>query len=139
MIAGVVVLLLFIATMHRLGKRMVADARADDPAVQQLMTTGGRARAIVTSVEPTGLTVNNQHVQRRVGLRLEPLDGSPPFETARKMFFLRPQAPNLGDVWLAWYDRSDPMRYALGVPDELDPADIPAFREFGIPHPLDDG
>ena len=45
--------------------------------------------------------------------------------------------PRVGDVWPSWYSPTDPNMFAVGMPDGASPEQIPLFREFGIPHPLD--
>lgn len=127
----------FIWLMRRVGQRMVGTSEEDAKLIQHLMTTGVRARATVAAATPTGLTVNNFHVQLDVDFWLEPLDGSPRFEASKQMFLLETQFPRIGDVWPAWFDRQDPTVFVVGAPGKLDPAQIPMYREFGIRHPLD--
>jgi hypothetical protein len=45
--------------------------------------------------------------------------------------------PRVGDVWPCWYNPADPSEFAVGMPDGASQEQIPVFREFGIPHPLD--
>ena len=40
-------------------------------------------------------------------------------------------------MWPSWYSPTDPNLFAVGMPDGASPEQIPLFREFGIPHPLD--
>ncbi|NND74680.1 MAG: hypothetical protein HKN44_06695 [Ilumatobacter sp.] len=127
----------FIFLMRRVGKNMVGTSKADAAEIQRLQTLGRRARATLTSITPTGLTVNNFNVQCNVAFWLTPLDGSPPFEQHKKIFFLETQFPRQGDTWPAWYDPGDLTKFAVGSPGKLDPAQIPLYREFGIEHPLD--
>lgn len=127
----------FIVLMGRVGGRMTTLSDDDIQKIEQLQATGGRARATLTTVQPTGLTVNNFNVQCNVGFWLTPLDGSDPFEGTKKMFFLQTQFPRQGDTWPAWYDLSDHSLFAVGSPEKLDPSQIPIYREFGIKHPLD--
>jgi len=128
----------FIILMRRVGKNMVSTSPADQEKIDRLTTSGERARATLTAIVPTGLTVNNFNVQCEVHFWIEPLSGAAPFEASKKMFFLETQFPRQGDTWPAWFDRTDPSTFAVGAPGKLDPAQIPLYREFGIEHPLDD-
>ena len=119
------------------GKRMMGTSKADEAKIERLMTTGSKARATLTAITPTGLTVNNFNVQVNVDFWLEPLDGSPPFEASKKIFCLETQFPRQGDVWPSWYDPADHSTFAVGSPGKLDPQQIALYREFGIEHPLD--
>lgn len=103
----------------------------------QLTQTGRKARATILRVEPTGMVVNNINIQCWVTFRLQPLDGGPITEGRKKVLINQTQMPRAGDVWPAWIDPSDPATFAVGMPQGADPAQIPLFREFGIPHPLD--
>lgn len=127
----------FIVLMRRVGRRMVGTSEEDIAEINRLQTVGRRARATLASITPTGLTVNNFNVQCDVSFWLTPLDGSPPFEETKRMFFLETQFPRQGDVWPAWYDPDEPSKFAVGSPGKLDPSQIPLYREFGIEHPLD--
>ncbi len=104
---------------------------------QQLYATGRKARAMITNVQSTGLIINHLNVQCDVSFQLTPLDGSPPFTGQKRMTINQTEMPRVGDVWPAWIDRSDPSVFAVGKPDGASPEQIPLFREFGIPHPLD--
>ena len=112
-------------------------SKADIETINRLTTSGSKARATLTSIVPTGLTVNNFNVQVEISFWLEPLDGSPEFEGTKKMFVLETQLPRQGDIWPAWFDPADHSTFAVGAPGKLDPAQIELYREFGIEHPLD--
>lgn len=103
----------------------------------QLTQTGRKARATILRVEPTGMVVNNINIQCWVTFRLQPLDGGPITEGRKKILINQVQMPRAGDVWPAWIDPTDPQEFAVGMPQGADPSQIPLFREFGIPHPLD--
>ena len=103
----------------------------------QLTQTGRKARATFLRVEPTGMVVNNINIQCWVTFRLQPLDGGQITEGRKKMLINQTQMPRAGDVWPAWIDPANPQTFAVGMPQGADPAQIPLFREFGIPHPLD--
>lgn len=126
------------AFARRVGKNLTQPSDEDIAAINRLTETGTRARATLTSIRPTGLTINNFNVQVEVSFWLEPLDGSPEFEGTKKMFFLETQFPRQGDVWPAWFDPADRATFAVAVPHKLDTDQIAMYREFGIEHPLDD-
>ncbi len=136
-IGGPLLTIAFIIMMRRVGKRMVGTSDEDAAEIKRLQAVGRRARATLASISPTGLTVNNFNVQCDVAFWLTPLDGSPPFEETKRMFFLETQFPRQGDIWPAFYDPADPSKFAVAAPGKLDPAQIPMYREFGIEHPLD--
>ncbi len=138
-VVSIVVTLGFTFSVQHFVKRKLGGSKADHEKIARLQAEGAKARARVTGVKPTGLTLNNHHVQCLVHFQMEPLDGSPPFAAQKKMFFFETQFPRQGDAWPSWYDRADPSTFAVGVPDTLDAAQIPVYREFGIPHPLDTG
>lgn len=120
-----------------LTRRMLGTSKSDQETIQRLMATGGKARATVTAAKPTGITVNNHHVQLALKFWMEPLDGPPGWEATKKVYLLQTQFPRLGDVWPAWYDRQDPTEFAVGAPSELSSEQIELYREFGIDHPMD--
>jgi hypothetical protein len=104
---------------------------------QNLVATGSKARAMILRVQPTGMVVNMINIQCVVDFQLEPLLGGAPFNGQKKMMINQTQMPRVGDVWPAWYDAANPAEFAVGMPDGASPDQIPVFREFGIPHPLD--
>ena len=104
---------------------------------QELMTTGNKARAKIIRIDPTGMVVNNINIQCWVSFQMEPLNGGAPFTAKKKILINQTQMPRVGDVWPAWYSATDPTLFAVGMPDGASPEQIPLFREFGIPHPLD--
>ncbi len=112
-------------------------SRKKQQQAAELTVTGRKARATILRVEPTGMVVNNINLQCWVTFRLQPLDGGPISEGRKKMLINQTQMPRAGDVWPAWIDPGDPGTFAVGMPQGADPAQVPLFREFGIPHPLD--
>lgn len=103
----------------------------------QLMATGAKARAMITGVEPTGMVVNHIYLRSVVRFRLEPLDGSPAFDGQKTVMLAQTNMPRVGDKWPAWYDPTNPSEFAVAQVNALTTDQIPMFREFGIPHPLD--
>jgi hypothetical protein len=140
-IIGIVSIIVFtfgtIFLARGFANKMTSTSDEDIETINRLQATGGKARATLTTIQPTGLTVNNFNVQCNVGFWLDPVDGTEAFEGTKKMFFLETQFPNQGDIWPAWYDLFDHTVFAVASPVKLDPAQIPIYREFGIKHPLD--
>jgi hypothetical protein len=104
---------------------------------QNLVATGQKARAMILKVAPTGMIVNEINIQCLVDFQLEPLSGGAKFQGQKKMMINQTQMPRVGDVWPCWYDAADPTQFAVGMPDGLSQEQVAVFREFGIPHPLD--
>ena len=104
---------------------------------QNLVATGAKARAKILRVSPTGMIINEINIQCNVEFQMEPLEGGAPFMAQKTMMINQTQMPRVGDVWPAWYDRVDPTTFAVGMPDGASADQLPIFREFGIPHPLD--
>jgi len=104
---------------------------------QNLVATGQKARAMILKVQPTGMIVNEINIQCLVDFQLTPLSGGAPFPGQKKMMINQTAMPRVGDVWPCWYDAVDPTQFAVGMPDGLSQEQVAVFREFGIPHPLD--
>ncbi|HEY8060682.1 MAG TPA: hypothetical protein VID94_18080 [Acidimicrobiales bacterium] len=104
---------------------------------QNLVATGQKARAMILKVQPTGMIVNEINIQCLVDFQLTPLTGAAPFPGQKKMMINQTAMPRVGDVWPCWYDAVDPTVFAVGMPDGLSQEQVAVFREFGIPHPLD--
>ncbi len=104
---------------------------------QNLVATGSKARAMILQVQPTGMVVNMINIQCLVDFQLTPLAGGAPFNGQKKMMINQTAMPRVGDVWPAWYNAANPSEFAVGMPDGASQEQIPVFREFGIPHPLD--
>lgn len=120
-------------------KTLFGQSKAKQEQAAQLMATGAKARAMITAVEPTGMVVNHIYLRSVVGFRLEPLDGSPPFDGQKTVMLAQTNMPRVGDKWPAWYDPANPSEFAVAQVNALTTDQIPMFREFGIPHPLDTG
>jgi hypothetical protein len=128
----VTVVILFVVRGAFSGNSKKKQAQAMD-----LMANGKKARAKILRIDPTGMVVNNINIQCWVTFQLEPLDGGAPFQAQKKFLINQTQMPRVGDVWPSWYSATDPNLFAVGMPDGASPEQIPLFREFGIPHPLD--
>ena len=118
-------------------KTLFGQSKAKQEQAAKLMATGAKARAMITGVQPTGMVVNNIYLRSVVTFRLEPLDGSPPFDGSKTVMLAQTNMPRVGDRWPSWYDPSNPSEFAVAQVNALTTDQIPLFREFGIPHPLD--
>ncbi len=139
MIAVAAILPLVIVTIILFAMRgtLFGPSKKQQQQAADLVSTGRKARATILRVDPTGMVVNHINIQCWVTFRLEPLDGGAPFEGRKKILINQTQMPRAGDVWPAWVSPADPSVFAVGMPDGASPEQIPIYREFGIPHPLD--
>jgi hypothetical protein len=71
------------------------------------MATGLRGVGVVTDVRDTGMTVND-NPRVKMTFRIEPLDGSAPFEARKTSTVSRVAIPRTGDRYPVWYDATDP-------------------------------
>jgi hypothetical protein len=79
-----------------------------------LMQTGSKAVGTVVNVHDTGMTVNDNPRVKMV-FRIEPLDGSPPFEAEKKKVVSRVEIPRSGDRYPVWYDPQDSSTWAYAT------------------------
>lgn len=87
--------------------------------VAELFETGAKGAGTVVSVQDTGMTVNDNPRVKMI-FRIEPLDGSPPFDAEKTTTVSRVEIPRQGDRYPVWYDTTDPMKtwaYATIVDD----------------------
>jgi hypothetical protein len=81
---------------------------------QALFETGSRGVGEVIDVKDTGMTINdNPRVVMR--FRIEPLDGSAPFEAEKKTTVSRVEIPRVGDRFPTWYDPADASSWAYAT------------------------
>jgi len=73
----------------------------------ELFETGSKGAGTVISVQDTGMTVND-NPRVKMTFRIEPLDGSPPFDAEKKTTVSRVEIPRQGDRYPVWYDPADP-------------------------------
>jgi len=135
--AVVVPLVLTFGLLFWLRNNVFGMSKEKQALAQNLVATGSKARAKIVRVQPTGMIVNEINIQCLVDFQLEPLHGGAPFAGQKKMLINQTQMPRVGDVWPCWYNAADPTQFAVGMPDGASQEQIPVFREFGIPHPLD--
>ncbi len=70
---------------------------------------------VVLSVHDTGVTINELNLRVRMDFRIEPLDGTPPFEASKTSTVSRAEIPRSGDRYAVWYDPSDHESWAYAV------------------------
>ena len=81
--------------------------RGKKAKAQELFQTGAKGVGTVQHVQDTGMTINDNPRVKMV-FRIEPLDGSAPFEAEKKTTVSRVEIPRAGDRYPVWYDREDP-------------------------------
>jgi Short C-terminal domain len=82
-----------------------------------LAQNGTRAVGTIVNVHDTGVTINDVNV--RVGLRfkVEPLDGSAPFEADKKTTVSRVSIPQAGQRFPVWFNPEDHTEFAFAQSD----------------------
>jgi hypothetical protein len=73
----------------------------------ELFESGQKGAGTVVSVQDTGMTVNDNPRVKMV-FRVEPLDGSPPFDAKKTRTVSRIEIPRQGDRYPVWFDAQDP-------------------------------
>jgi hypothetical protein len=102
-----------------LGVGSMGGMRKKAQVANRLIATGGRGVGTVTSVQDTGMTINdNPRVE--ITMRIEPEDRSAPFDATKTVTVSRVAIPRAGDRFPVWYDRNDPTQWAYGT--DMDPA-----------------
>ena len=75
----------------------------------ELFETGAKGVGTVVSVQDTGMTINDNPRVKMV-FRVEPLDGSPPFDAQKTTTVSRVEIPRQGDRYPVWYDAAEPTK-----------------------------
>jgi hypothetical protein len=75
----------------------------------ELFETGAKGAGTVVSVQDTGMTINDNPRVKMV-FRVEPLDGSPPFDAEKTTTVSRVEIPRQGDRYPVWYDVAEPTK-----------------------------
>jgi hypothetical protein len=83
---------------------------------ENLVATGSRAVGVVLGVHDTGMTMND-NPRIRMSFRIEPLDGSAPFDAEKTKVVSRVQIPRAGDRYPVWYDAADRETWAYATVD----------------------
>lgn len=133
----ILIVVVVVVVLRRSGMFGMSAAKKEQAAA--LVASGRKARATILRIEPTGVIINHINIQCRVTFRLQPLDGSPAFDQDKTIVIPQTHMPRIGDVWPSWYELTDPSIFVVGMPDGAQQEQVPIFREFGIPHPLDPG
>jgi hypothetical protein len=105
---------------------------------ERLVAEGRRGIATVTRVDDTGITIND-NPRVKLHVRIEPEDGSAPFEGEKAIVVSRVAIPRAGDRYPAWYDAQDPSNFGLGTEVEPHaPADVRALlaKAAKLPDPM---
>ena len=80
----------------------------------ELFETGQKGAGTVISVQDTGMTVND-NPRVKMTFRVEPLDGSPAFDTQKTTTVSRVEIPRQGDRYPVWYDAEDHGKWAYAT------------------------
>jgi hypothetical protein len=83
---------------------------------ENLVATGSRAVGVVLGVHDTGMTMND-NPRIKMSFRIEPIDGSAPFEAQKTKVVSRVQIPRAGDRYPVWYDAGDSDNWAFATVD----------------------
>ena len=102
---------------------LVPFARQKAKRAAGLVTNGTQAVGTVIDVNDTGVTINN-NPRVKLRFKIEPTDGTAPFEAAKTVTVSRVEIPRAGDRYPVWFDPSDHGSWAFGsdVTGEADPA-----------------
>lgn len=81
---------------------------------QALFESGSKGVGVLLSVQDTGVTMNDNPRVKMV-FRVEPIDGSAPFEANKTTTVSRVQIPRPGDRYPVWYDPTDHDSFAFAT------------------------
>jgi hypothetical protein len=81
---------------------------------ENLLQTGAKGAGTVISVQDTGMTVND-NPRVKMTFRVEPLDGSAPFDAEKTKTVSRVEIPRQGERYPVWYDAADPGTWAFAT------------------------
>ena len=79
-----------------------------------LMAEGAKAVGTVTTVQDTGMTIND-NPRIKMTFRIEPLDGAPAFDATKTTTVSRVQIPQPGQRYPVWYSPEDPNEFAYAT------------------------
>jgi hypothetical protein len=79
-----------------------------------LFQNGSRAIGTIMQVQDTGMTIND-NPRIKILFRIEPLDGSAPFEAQKTKTVSRVEIPRSGDRYPVWYDPQDHESFAYAT------------------------
>src|SRR5215208_2111834 len=81
---------------------------------EQLFETGSKGVGTVLQVQDTGMTIND-NPRVKMLFRIEPLDGSAPFEASKTKTVSRVEIPRSGDRLPIWFDPADHESFAYAT------------------------
>ena len=81
---------------------------------QALFETGSKGIGVVTHVQDTGMTIND-NPRVKMTFRVEPLDGGSAFDAEKTATVSRVEIPRAGDRYPVWYDAADPSSWAYAT------------------------
>jgi hypothetical protein len=84
---------------------------------ENLLANGARGVGVVQAVQDTGMTIND-NPRVAMTFRVEPLDGSAPFEATKTKTVSRVQIPRAGERYPVWFDQSDPSTWMYATVDD---------------------
>jgi len=91
---------------------------------RDLLQNGARAIGTVLSVTDTHMMIND-NPRVKLNFRIEPLDGSQPFQAEKTKTVDRFAIPRAGDRYPVWYDRNEPEVWLYAtIDDEMGIAQI---------------
>lgn len=96
------------------GRRKVAKAK-------DLVRAGSRGIGTVKNVQDTHTSSGGKH-EVRVTMRVEPVDGSPPFEVTKPVYVTRQERPKVGERFPVFYENEQRSNWAYAT--DVDPARI---------------
>jgi hypothetical protein len=91
---------------------VVVRARQKAKVAVNLITSGRAAIGTITDIEDTGITVN-RNPQVTMTFRIEPDDGSTPFEGRKTTVISRVDLPRRGQRHPVWYDPADRTKFVV--------------------------
>jgi hypothetical protein len=90
----------------------------------ELIRSGVKGIGTIVEVGDTGTTIND-NPRIVIRMRIEPDDGSPAVERAKKAIVSRVAVPRVGERYPAWFDRADPDKWMFGTDmDASAPAEV---------------
>jgi hypothetical protein len=81
---------------------------------KKLFENGSRAIGTIVQVQDTGMTIND-NPRVKMLFRIEPLDGSAPFDAQKTKTVSRVEIPRAGDRFPIWYDPQDHESFAYAT------------------------
>lgn len=81
-----------------------------------LFETGSKGIGVLLNVHDTGMTMND-NPRIKMTFRIEPIDGSAPFEAEKTKTVSRVEIPRAGDRFPIWYDPNDLTSWAYATID----------------------